>query len=164
MATKNLVSATLSPADISDIKQAIQTILSKMPFLISLTEDQRRGGMKLGDKTIGFVDKVTTYSKTNPNFIPSYLDTTEFSKDYQLTKDLLDILRTLRPLVQDIEDTATETGIEAVSAAMVFYNSVKSASKQGVPGAKTIYEDLQKRFPGGASTAIPETAANTKAN
>jgi hypothetical protein len=150
MATKNLISAAIPQTDISEIKTAIQTIIAKTPFLISLTDDQRKGGLKLGDKTVGFVDKVVDYLKTNPYLIPAYLDTAEFKKDYQLTKELLEILRILRPLVQNMEDTATEAGIEALSAALVYYNAVKTASKQGIEGAKVIYEDLQRRFPGGS--------------
>ena len=152
MVTKNLISVTITPAEITEAKQLIQTLTEKFPFLISLTTEQRIGGMKLGDKTVSFVDKVIDYSKTNTNFIPPYLDMTEFAKDYKLSKDLLEILRTLKPLVQNIEDTATEAGIEALSAAMVYYNSVKAAAKQGVPDAKVIYEDLQKRFPGAGSS------------
>jgi hypothetical protein len=163
MATKNLVSAALTDADKTAIKQAIQTASEKMPFLISLTDEQRRGGLKLGDKTVGFVDKVMSYSQTNPSLVPSYLDTAEFTKDYQLTKDLLDVLRILRPLMQNIEDTSTEAGVEALAAAMVFYNAVKGAAKQGVPGAKAIYEDLQKRFPsaGSSSASSNVTATDT---
>jgi len=159
MATKNLVSAALTAEDKTAIMGAVQTVAAKLPFLISLTDDQRRGGMKLGDKTVGFVDKVMSYSQTNPTFVPAYLDLTEFTKDYQLTRDLMEILRVLRPLEQSIEDTTTESGVEALGAAMVFYNSVKGAAKQGVPGAKAIYDDLQKRFPGasGNSAASGDT-------
>ncbi len=152
MAAKNLISASLSPADIGEIKQALQTISNKLPFLISLTDEQRKGGMILGDKSVGFVDKVQNYINTNPTLVPAYLDTAEFSKDYQLTKNLMEILRIIRPLVQNMEDTSTEAGMEAFGAAMVFYNAVKVAAKQGVQGAQVIYEDLQKRFPGAAGS------------
>jgi hypothetical protein len=148
MLTKNLISAAIAPSGLTEAKQLIQTLTGKFPFLLSLTTEQRTGGMKLGDKTVSFVDKVIDYSKTNNSLVPPYLDMAEFAKDYKLTKDLLEILRTLKPLVQNMEDTATEAGIEALSAAMVFYNSVKAGAKQGVPGAQAIYEDLQKRFPG----------------
>lgn len=158
MKIQNLVSTTLPAEDKTAIMDAIQTLVTKMPFLISLTNDQRRGGMKLGDKTVGFVDKVVDYSQSNPDFVPAYLDLTEFNNDYLLIKDLSEILRVLQPVVQNIEDTTTEAGIEALGAAMVFYNSVKSAAKQGVPGAKSIYDDLQKRFPGASGNSAANNA------
>jgi hypothetical protein len=39
-------------------------------------------------------------------------------------------------------------GSEAYQAALVFYNSVKVAASQGITGAKAVYEELKKRFPG----------------
>jgi hypothetical protein len=162
MAKKNMISASLSQNDMAEIKTAIQTIVSKVPFLINITDDQRKAGLKLGDKTIAFVDKVVDYQKDSPNLILAYVDTAEFSKDYRLTKDLFEIMRTLKPLVQRIEDTATEAGIESLASALSYYNAVRIAAKQGEENAKVIYDDLQKRFPGGspAKQPVDNTATN----
>jgi hypothetical protein len=32
---------------------------------------------------------------------------------------------------------------------LIFYNSVKAAAAQDVPGAKAVYEELKQRYPGG---------------
>jgi hypothetical protein len=40
------------------------------------------------------------------------------------------------------------SGSEAYQAALVFYNSVKMAARQDIPGAKAVYEELRKRFSG----------------
>ena len=160
MLTKNMISASITAADVAAAKQRLLDLIAQFPFLISLTPAQRIGGLKLGDKTVSFVDKIIAYSNANPDFVPPYLDMAEFAKDYQLMKDLLEILRILRPFARDMEDTTTEARVEALSAAMVLYNSVKGAAKQGVPGAKAIYEDLQQRFPGAGGSnytpALPE--------
>jgi hypothetical protein len=39
-------------------------------------------------------------------------------------------------------------GSEAYQSSLIFYNSVKMAARQDIPGAKAIYEELKKRFPG----------------
>lgn len=145
------VSADISDADMAEILHLIEQIDAKLPFLISMTPDQRKACLKLGDKSIGFVEKAIDYSNTNMSLRPAWLDMDEFTKDFKLTKNLLEILRHMKPLAQNIEDTATEAGVETFGAAIVFYNSVKNATKTNVPGAKSIYEDLQKRFPGGSS-------------
>ncbi|MEI6766919.1 MAG: hypothetical protein WCM76_14915 [Bacteroidota bacterium] len=147
MSPKN-VNASIPDEDMAEIRQSIDAINAKLPFLISMTADERRACMKLGDKSVSFVDKVIGYSETNSNMVPAYLDVTRLKSDYQLSRVLTEALRLLHPLVQNIEDTATEAGVEALSGAMIFYNAVKAAAKTGVPGAKSIYEDLQKRFPG----------------
>jgi hypothetical protein len=38
-------------------------------------------------------------------------------------------------------------GSEAYQTALLFYNSVKTAAAQDIPGAKEIYEELKARFP-----------------
>jgi hypothetical protein len=158
MIVKNQVSAALTDQDIADIDQAMAILMAKFTFLISLTTEQRMSGMKIGEKSVNFVEKTLEYSKSNPELVPAYLDLTEFGGDFKLSRELLYTLRKLKPFVQNLEDTATETGIEALSAAMVFYNSVKTAAKQGVLSAIPIYEDLQKRFPGASGQAVPPLA------
>ena len=51
-------------------------------------------------------------------------------------------------MVEKLDDTTLLTGSEAYSAALVFYNALKGAAKAGEPGMKTVYADLQSRYPG----------------
>jgi hypothetical protein len=37
-------------------------------------------------------------------------------------------------------------GSEAYDAALIFYNSMKGASRVNVPGSQAVYNDLQQRF------------------
>ena len=148
MAVKNLVSAEISADDLAEIKTCLRTVRSKLDFLISLTEEERLGGIKLGDKTLPFVEKTVDYSETNPEFVANFTDTVEWKKDYKLYKDLTSILSELRPLFQDIVDTSTEVGIEALSPSLTYYSVVKEGAKKNVPGAKEIANDLGLRFPG----------------
>jgi hypothetical protein len=55
-------------------------------------------------------------------------------------------------------------GSEAYQAALIFYNSVKMAVRQDVPGAKAIHEELMKRFPHGKRKKNDETDSETKEN
>ena len=54
----------------------------------------------------------------------------------------------LRQLVDGVDDTVMIAGGEAYKQALVFYQAVKQAAKQDIPGAKAIYNELQTRFPG----------------
>ena len=159
--TKNLVSASLTDEKKTVITQAVETIKTNLPFLIALSDKERKGGMKLGDKSFGFAEKATGYIHSSPQFAPAYLNVLELDKDYQLLKDLQDILRIISPLTNNIEDTATECGIEAISACMVYYHAVKDAAARGVEGAKPIYDDLQKRFPGSSGNSAEDDATTT---
>ena len=53
----NTISATLSTEDQQAIHAAIDTLRQKLPFLIDLNIQDRRVMPKLGDKTVGFVQK-----------------------------------------------------------------------------------------------------------
>ena len=155
MPTKNLISAVLPAADKTAIQTAIQTITSKLPFLISLTNEERKGNLKLGNKTGVFMLKALDYAKNNPGLVPPYTDIVEVSKDLTLYNDLTNILEWLVPLVQKIEDTQMEAGTEAYSGILPFYSSTKLASQKDVPGARAIYEDMQERFPGRKKKSTP---------
>jgi hypothetical protein len=50
------ITASLSPADIQEIKAALQTIQDKLPFLVTLSPDERRKMLKMGDKSLAFVN------------------------------------------------------------------------------------------------------------
>jgi hypothetical protein len=52
-----------------------------------------------------------------------------------------------KQLSDGIDDTVMVAGSEAYQAALVFYNAVKAAAAQDIPGAKGVYDDLKARFP-----------------
>jgi hypothetical protein len=148
MSTQNLVSAEVTDAVKSEIKTHVNTIDSSLPFLLALTNSDRKGGLKLGDKTVAFVEKAIDYANAYPSLVPAYIDLNEIEKDYELQKDLIDILQWINSLVQKIEDTQQEAGAEAYNGILGFYQSVKVAAEKNVPGARAIYEDLSERYPG----------------
>lgn len=133
--------------------QQVQLKLSEahemlQPFLISLTNEQRRTTAKMGDKTIAFVQKVLEYSKSNVSFVPAYMDIAGMQTDIQAVEVLTGMLRASEQLTSNLDDTVMLSGSEAYTAALGYYNSVKHAAKSNIPAAKEIYEDLRKRFPG----------------
>ena len=77
------------------IQSNINGIGAAMPFLLALTNEERQGGLKLGDKTVAFIDKAIDYACSNPTLVPPYVNLEEIQKDYQLQKDLVDILQWL---------------------------------------------------------------------
>ena len=158
---ENKVSLVLAAAAITNIKTAIATIEKNLPALINLTADERIGLPKMGDKTVAFVTKSFEYAKQNPTLIPAFLDMAEFEKDVNAVNSLKSVLNPLQQLVEKLDDTSLQAGSEAYSAALVFYSAVKSAAKAGVPGLKSINDDLQARFPGkGKASDIVTTASN----
>jgi hypothetical protein len=114
---------------------------------------------KMGDKTLAFVTKALDYAKQNPTLAPAFLNVPEFEKDVTAVTSLNNVLRPLQQLTEKLDDTTLQAGSEAYAAALIFYTSVKSAAKAGVPGTKNIYDDLQARFPGRGKVATVDKVA-----
>lgn len=162
MTHENRISAELSDADMEKIRKHAQGMEDIMPWLVNVTAEERQTMPKAADKTISFVNKALDHSQHNPQFVPPFLDVTEFNKDTTLSERLLSSARPLRMLVEKMENSAMLASSEAYQAALLFYQSVKAAAKMGVPGAQTIYEDLRGRFPGRPSKTGNGAATNGK--
>lgn len=138
-------------AQISTKFQEIKTLLA--PYMGSLTTDERKSLPKMSDKTVAFVSKVIEYTTSNPKYIPSMMEAVEFKKDYNANQSLLPLNAVSMQVSDMMKDTIMLTGHEAYVQALYYYGSVKLAAKAGDTEAKTIYEDLSKRFPRGKSSA-----------
>ena len=164
MSLENNISIQIDPTSLERIIAAVNIISAEMPYLLNLTVDDRKSLLKMGDKTVSFVSKALEYAKQNPQAVPSFLDVTEFEKDVTLVNSLLKVKYPLQQILEKVDDTSMIAGSEAYAAALVFYNSAKAASKAGVPGLKSVVDDLSSRFPGRGSVSTATTTANASTN
>lgn len=159
MATDNRISVALADADKTAVLAAIATIRSKLPFLISLTADQRQGLATIRDGNRSFHEKSAGYMASRPDLVPSFVSLPEFTKDKAVFTQLLEIAQALGPLAQDLDDTLAEVGHELIMPEFAFYQNVQAAAKAGITGAKAIHDDLKVRFPGRNKTKPATPAA-----
>lgn len=149
MSSSNQISLSIPPEVVDQVKQLYaqaNTILA--PYLISLTNDQKAGLPKMGEKSIPFVTKGAEYLSIPSTPAPPYIDPAELNIDLAAYETLRQIRQAAAPTVEMLDDTMLLCGSEAYVAVLALYNYLKGAAKMGVPGAKTIYEDLSSRFPG----------------
>lgn len=143
----NQISIKFSEADKVEINAAIQTLINKFsPHLISLMPDDKRAIPKVGDRGAAFMQKSAAYMQTNPEFSPMFLDKAEADKDFEAFNVIHGFLRMILPFVSNLEDTAMLCGSEFYRACLNYYDSVKRAAENNVPGARAIYEDLKVYF------------------
>ena len=128
-------------AKLSEINVALK------PYVITLSLDERHSMLKAGDKSISFVDKTYEYTKTNPEFIPPFMNVAEFGIDLADLKGLVGTSSLVTQLSNAVDDTMMTAGSEAYYAALYYYKSVQQAADMNIPGAKAICEELKKRFP-----------------
>ena len=147
MANENVVTIQISAEDLKRTLAAIGEIEAVLkPYLIALKPEERAKIPKMGDKSIPFVEKITEYCQSNPQFVPSYMNVGDLNIDFQAVSDLNLLLRPISQLANGLSDTILLSGSEAYSNSLTYYNSVKEAAKKNVPNAKTVFEDLKKRF------------------
>ena len=158
MSQENLISTEIPAEVMADIIEKLNGVNMSLSniLMFNLTAQDRLELRKLGDKTMPFVEKAFEYASTNPTLVPSYLDLDEAKKDLKLAQDLSTILKQVSTLNRAVEDTLMVAGSEAYDAALVFYNSVKGASRVNVAGSEAVFNDLQKRFAAKPKTAAPK--------
>ncbi|MDZ8029401.1 MAG: hypothetical protein RMX97_32625 [Nostoc sp. DedQUE11] len=144
MAYQN-ITGSLSPQDIQEIKAALQKVQQKLPFLVTLSADERRKLVKMGDKSLAFVNNSITAAQSNREILPATFDVDELVRDYQLASALTELLISMQQLTEQVDDTLMAVGSEAMTGSLTVYDYVKTASKK-TPGLKTVAEQLGERF------------------
>lgn len=147
MATNNQISIEIPQELIDEVAKNVQREFGKLkPYLQALTDEQKQSLFKMGDKTVSTVQKTDSYAQTNPEFIPGYMDTTEFRKDTKVVSQLSPLRAIIEQMASDLNDTIMLAGSEALMNALLYYGAVREAAAKGVVSAKPIYEDLKPRF------------------
>lgn len=125
----NRISATLPQADRQVVLDALQTIRTKLSFLIDLSPEDRKALPKLGATGHGFVAQALELAEQNPDILPRSFDVEEMRKDVELLGALLPVVTAFRQLNELLDDTYTAVGSEAYAAALVVYQYGRAAGK-----------------------------------
>ncbi len=147
MAKKNKISATLSDADKAVAITSIQAAKAKLPFLISLTIDERKKERKMASKSVDYVKQSLRGAKTFPKQMRGDFDTPEFEKDVTLISQLWDVRTEAMGLVELLDDTIMAAGADAMQAADDVYNTLKVAAKNNA-NVKTALDEIGKYYEG----------------
>jgi hypothetical protein len=140
----NRISATLPQADQEAVLAAIESIAQKLPFLIDLTTQQRKGLMKVGPKSHSFIKGALEVAVQNGNMLPASFDLQEMRKDMDLFEHLTTVRIALSKLNNLVEDTTVQAGAEAYAAARAVYALTKTPL--ATPALRTTAGDLGRNF------------------
>jgi hypothetical protein len=152
----------ISALKIQEIANSLKDAKEALEFeAVTLTAAERHEILKMGPKTLAFVEKAHEFAEKNPSLRPPYLNMQNFNDDFNDAHNLWGLLNTATQIVEMLSDTAMAAGSDAYHASLVFYNSVKVAAQQDIPGAKAVYEELQKRFPRGRRNASSDSGGSS---
>ena len=160
MPKDNLVSGTLTAADMQAVTDALATIRAKMPFLIDLSPTEKRRLFKMGDGSRAFVEKALIAAQANPQVLPPSFNLAEYARDWALWAQMGTLSNNVVQLAELIDDTRTAIGADLMNAGLTAYGYLSQAS---VGGLEEIKADLGKRFdrrspPAPTTPATPATA------
>ncbi len=145
MATnKNKISAVIPDADVTTATGFIAQILALFPFLITLTEAERKTLPKMGPKSVEYVTLNLQGVMNFPELIPSVFDSKEFASDVALVTQLLAIQVPLASLLEKINDSLLAAGSDAMQEANSVYGYLKTGV--GTSAVKTLVAQIAERY------------------
>lgn len=145
----NQITAAIPPADLTkalDLLKQARAVLA--PYLHPLTPDERKNIVKMGDKSVGFMQKLLDYAGNSPSFVPGFVNFDDLKQDVGVATDLAPLEQFAAQLALDLDSTVMLAGSEGMSMASPVYQNIKFLAGQSQPGAQAAYDDLSQRFPG----------------
>lgn len=146
---QNKVSINITAADDAAIVAAINTLVSKLqPYLSTLTDEERKGGLKMGARDVSFIQKADAYGAQYSTQIPAFISLPNLKEDVGAINKLNEYLRPLATLQRSVEDTIMLAGSEAMEAALLVYAAIKTCAANNIDGAPEAANDMKEHFPG----------------
>jgi hypothetical protein len=135
--SQNLVSLTLSDTQLSTIDQGLSDIEGQLMDLIAMNTAQRRGLMRMGDKSETFCRQTLNVLAQNPQIVPPSLKLAEAQADLMALDRLRPRLQRLLRLAERASDTEIALGSDVMTTALQGYALLRVSGKnQGLDGLR----------------------------
>jgi hypothetical protein len=139
------IDATLSAANITAIKDAIATITQNLPFLVSLTNDERKSLFKTGASRLSLIVDAAAIVQNFPDIFPAAFDKEAFLRDVVLFQQLSELKLQIDSLASQVDDTCVALGSESAKEALQV-KDYGEAAQDRVPGLRPLLEKLGQHF------------------
>lgn len=151
----NLIDVNLSIEAKASVLQAISAAKLAMPFLIKLSDSERKSLQPIDDGRKPFVEKSIDFASRNSNLDPGSGLLQAAPNDVSLYSFLAIAENELSQLLEMVRDTKQAAGSEAYDVARFVYMKAKMNVKMGIPGSQAIVDELSKLYKQNGSTAKP---------
>ena len=145
MARTNKISVDFATTDKDNVLHKIKDVSTSMPFLIGLSEDERKRYGNMGPKSVEYVKQCLEGALNFPEELKSNFSVEEFQKDVKLVDNLFGIKIALTGLLESVNDTLNAAGIDAMGASSEVYDSLKSSAKSNA-NVKSMVALIGERF------------------
>jgi hypothetical protein len=152
---ENRIDVVLTPENKTAVLQALTTAKTAMPFLVKLSDADRKSVQSIDFGRKPFVDKALEIALLNPELDPGSGLLTAANKDLSLFSFLASAENELLQLLEMVQDTKQLAGSEAYEVARFIYLKAKMNVKMGIPGSQAVVDELGKLFKQTASSKTP---------
>jgi hypothetical protein len=143
---QNKIDAALSAADRDKILDLTNQINALLPFLTSLTTEEKRELPRMGDKSRAFVQASLALAEQDDSFLPRSFDVAEMRKDEDLYNAMTAVYTALAILFEKLQDTMMLTGSDLYVAALEVYDAAKRKGGSNTGGLDQLLDALGQRF------------------
>ena len=155
MARTNKITGTFTDATKTAVLTKLTETKALMPFLITLTVEERKRLKGIGNKNLAYVQKCVEGAIAFPDELKKNFDTPEFQKDVEMFTSLIGAQIACAALLEMIDDSMKAAGIDAMGAASEVYDSLKSSAKSNA-NVKAIVAEIGERFKGQGKKIDPK--------
>jgi hypothetical protein len=139
------ISYVVSEDDATNIRNAIASLHTFMPFLVNLTADERQRVLKHGDTDTEFTDDAIFATRQYIQIFPPSFVIPEYHKDYDLHFFLDEVLLNLLSITEKVTNTKMAVGGELKRASNRVYEIV-GMEKDNYPGLQALYQKMSARY------------------
>jgi hypothetical protein len=156
--TQNIISLNLTDTELTTIDEALAHLEQKLaPLLVGLSPEERRGLVKMGDKSESFCRETLMVLAQNTHLLPPSFDLAEAENDLAQLDKLRPRAARLRRLLEKADDGETALGSDVMSAALEGYALLKVSGKGA--GLDALRQGMSARFTRKAKIkAVPAAA------
>ncbi|MBI9038648.1 MAG: hypothetical protein JEY97_10990 [Bacteroidales bacterium] len=141
MAKVNLQEVNIDNDVILAFKAKLNEVSLLLPFLVDLTLDERKKGLKIGPNRRDFVNEMSDVANNHPEILPQVFDKENFLKSILVEVPLDDFEKLTSEVKEKISDTHLDVGRIAYSGALEVYRYLNN-----VPGMDELKKNAKKYF------------------
>ena len=145
MARTNKISTDFKTGDKDVVITKLNEVIALMPFLISLSLEERKKNGNMGPKSVAYVQQCLEAAIAFPAELKANFKVAEFQNDVTLINNLMGVRVLLGSLYESVNDTIAAAGIDSMGSSSEVYDSLKSSAKSNA-NVKTMVELISARF------------------
>jgi len=158
MANSNLISASLTSDQKTEILKCLTDAQNGLNFLINLSITDKKRLPKMGTRSVGYVDECIAAFDEFRDLLPANLDLNELRKDRALYDDLNTIAVKVRALNEGLQDTLAALSSDLMTTCNDGYAVLRRNTNRDT-SVKASIEQIGKRYKANGPRTSAKSAA-----